>query len=231
MQFFFFLYSSIRKTAAAVQQRCVTLSHQSATRLYQITVCCCRQSPLYHAGRHHVYSCLHFVYCPGRNIFELLFFIFCTKMVLIFMSNIAACCCWSVLFSSGICTQQYRADRSISTQYSSVVRFSQSTVSSTYLPAAYCCRDLAMPREAAPTLAHCVCGVHVCMRVADTRRFTPWAASAWFASSNRTTRAADRGSSFGATYNLQIPRSVNGRLANANSEVVQDKGCRAPHAS
>ena len=44
-------------------------------------------------------------------------------------------------------------------------------------------------------------------------------------------READRGSSFGATYDLQMPRSVNRRLANTKSEGVQDKGCQAPHTS
>ena len=50
---------------------------------------------------------------------------------------------------------------------------------------------------------------------------------ATLASSNKTKREADRGSSFGATYDLQRPRSVHGRLANAKSEVAQNNGYRA----
>ena len=88
-----------RSSTAAVL--CDSRSQQSAARLYLTAVYCCRQSPMHHAGRQHVHSCLHFVFHSGHNFLDLNFlFNFSNKMVLMLPSNIAAYC-WRVLFSFG----------------------------------------------------------------------------------------------------------------------------------
>ena len=77
---------------------------ESAACLYLTAVCCCRQSPMHHAGRQHVrvHSCLHFVYCPGRNFSQVGLLILVPKWSLYVRPNIAACCCSSVLLFSGV---------------------------------------------------------------------------------------------------------------------------------
>ena len=69
--------------------------------------------------------------------------------------------------------------------------------------------------------------------VSCARRFAPRAVSDHYASSKRTKREADRGSSFGATYHLQRIAKIlfMGDLKIPRAKWCRTKGCRAPHAS
>ena len=149
------LYISIRKTAA-VQHHCAILavSSQQFVCTYLLFVVGDRLCTM-PAGN----TCaLLLIFCVllCAYFFSTFLFNFSTKMSLYFRQTsllAAARACCSFLVHG---TQQYQAGGSISIQYSSAVRFSQSKFSSTYLPicTVRCCRHLPMPHEATPTLAH-----------------------------------------------------------------------------
>ena len=67
MQFSFGVQQYQADGSSSTAALCDSRSQQSAARLYLTVVCCCRQSPIHHACRQHVHSCLQFAYRSGHN--------------------------------------------------------------------------------------------------------------------------------------------------------------------